>query len=470
MGSSDGCEYGLAQKATASRCEAMAEQAFVIDHPEVLAEPKRVEPPFSWVGHIPFAIHLVKLLRPSILVELGVHTGNSFFAFCQGVMLANSPTRCIGVDTWRGDEHAGFYDDSVYEAVRHHAEDAYPFATLLRMTFDEALAKIDDRSVDLLHVDGLHTYEAVRHDFESWLPKLSDRAVVLFHDITVRSEDFGVWKLWDELKEKYLTFEFHHSFGLGVVCVGKALPEETRSALARACRDERPLFERLGYTACAVAESRASGVPLDSPTGTHELRKYIQRLENRLETSGVRLAYELSLTPVVDGHPVEMRKAAREVLGDELAVAFDLQAWGDESVGSCVFVPLNAPVGARLKKVRLTAADGSTAPGAIESTNSSFEYEGTHFFVKGGAEIRLTFPEGVYRRVEIEYDTIVYGPQLYHLLFEQFAKTYHNIVTNKDELFKRLEAHHAGVIGEKEREIEMLREELARKTKIRSAG
>src|SRR4030095_9798116 len=98
--------------------------------------------------------------------------------------------------------------------------------SILPSTFDEAIGYFADHTFDLLHFDGFHNYEAVKQDFEKWLPKLTDRSVVLFHDINVREREFGVWKLWEELKPQYPHFEFVHSHGLGVLAIGKGYPDE----------------------------------------------------------------------------------------------------------------------------------------------------------------------------------------------------------------------------------------------------
>lgn len=186
----------------------------------VFSYPRRVELPYPWVEHIPFAFFLVEILRPNLLVELGSHTGNSYNAFCQAVELSGSHTKCFAVDTWQGDIHAGEYQSSIYDELRSYQESTYPqFSTLLRMTFDEALPKFADRSVDLLHIDGLHTYEAVKHDFDTWLPKVAPGGVILMHDIAVREHDFGVWRLWEEIKGRFKTSEFTHGYGLGIVYI-----------------------------------------------------------------------------------------------------------------------------------------------------------------------------------------------------------------------------------------------------------
>ena len=171
----------------------------------------------AWSDHIPFAFDLISILRPKILVELGVFTGESFFAFCQAVQECQLHSVCYGVDTWTGDRHTGPLAARVFEDVNTYARERYgASAYLLRSTFDAARDQFSDESIDLLHIDGLHTYEAVRHDFDFWLPKVRSGGVILFHDIAARHDDFGVWKLWEEIEPLAPSFAFIGGWGLGV--------------------------------------------------------------------------------------------------------------------------------------------------------------------------------------------------------------------------------------------------------------
>ncbi len=212
--------------------------------------PHRLTDVISWHGHIPFAFWLVEALRPRVLVELGTHKGDSYCAFMQAVDRLRLDTACHAIDTWRGDEHAGFYGERIFDELRQYHDRRYSrFSRLLRSTFDDAVSHFADGSIDLLHIDGLHTYDAVKNDFETWRPKLSDRAVVLLHDVDVRDSDFEVWRLWNELTSRFPSFRFHHSHGLGVLAIGDNIAGPIRK-LADYAQPEaekvRFFFSRLG--------------------------------------------------------------------------------------------------------------------------------------------------------------------------------------------------------------------------------
>ncbi len=173
----------------------------------------------AWVGHRNFAYDIVSFLEPENIVELGTHHGCSFFAMAQAIKDYSLNTQLVAVDTWQGEEHAGFYDESIYEQFVKIKNTYYQKNNIVihRMLFDEALKKYEDEYFDIIHIDGLHTYEAVTYDFNTWLPKLKKNGIVLFHDV-YSLPHFGTNRFWQEIKNEYeCHFEFLHCYGLGVL-------------------------------------------------------------------------------------------------------------------------------------------------------------------------------------------------------------------------------------------------------------
>jgi hypothetical protein len=204
----------------------------------------------AWYGHVPFAHWLVSAAQPRVIVELGTHNGVSYAAFCEAILRSRLEARCFAVDTWQGDQHAGHYDERVYDEFREFHDPRYgAFSTLIRAKFDDAVESFADGSIDLLHIDGLHTYEAARHDFETWLPKMSERGVVLLHDIAVEAAGFGVTQLWSELEQCYPSFVFSHCNGLGILALGRSVAPVIRALCALPDPEAatvRARFEHLG--------------------------------------------------------------------------------------------------------------------------------------------------------------------------------------------------------------------------------
>jgi hypothetical protein len=307
-----------------------------------------------WSGHLPFAHDVAAAVRPAILVELGTHYGESYFGFCQAAEENSIDCACYAIDTWKGDAHSGFYGEGVFQDVREYNRANYAaFSTLLRSTFDDANPQFADGSIDLLHIDGLHTYDAVKRDFELWLPKVRPGGIVLLHDINVRHADFEVWKFWDVLRDTYESFEFSHAFVLGVIRVpgcSEAAPELLTALFSGSAEDRQAIREhyafaadylelswRNGQGAAAEAPKRflqvfgdRAGVYMETGSGRAELepgvwRDYIVELPHGADACELRL--DLADCPcIVDVSGVAVRNAGDRTLLFQYARKAELEA------------------------------------------------------------------------------------------------------------------------------------------------
>lgn len=230
-----------------------------------------------WIGHIPFAFELIGRQRPRTLVELGTYSGSSFAAFCQAAEACGAGTKCYGIDLWEGDMHMGSFDEELFREVSGYMASHHPgTASLVRKDFNAAVEDFEDGSVDFLHIDGTHTYEAVGNDFRTWLPKLSDRGVVLFHDVNVTVENvgepakhFGVRRFFDETKGAYPNAEFDHCYGLGVIVVGsRACPEVLELVELARTPEAKDYFAARGDEVSRRFAGMGVKLPVHSPYGT----------------------------------------------------------------------------------------------------------------------------------------------------------------------------------------------------------
>lgn len=177
--------------------------------------------PTAWRGHRKFAEWLVSSVKPEVTVELGVAWGFSTFCFAMPRI-----GHVYGIDTFEGDQYTGDYSGS-YEYVLHRQEKLLmnDNVTFIKGNFDDVV-KTWDKKIDILHIDGDHSYEAVKKDYENWIPHLKENGIVLFHDSCVDvlgGRQFGVKRFFEEIDLPKCNFT--HTFGLGVVSKNKELIE-----------------------------------------------------------------------------------------------------------------------------------------------------------------------------------------------------------------------------------------------------
>ena len=161
-------------------------------------------------------VALVRERRPRTVVEIGTDNGGTLFAWCQ---LANPEALLVSIDlpkglfgggySWRdGRRFRKFFTqpDQNLHALRRDSHDPKTVRRLQRLLGGEA--------IDFLMIDGDHTYQGVKRDWELYEPLVAPDGLIAFHDIlrhefqAERPVPCDVDRFWQELAPQHRTAEF----------------------------------------------------------------------------------------------------------------------------------------------------------------------------------------------------------------------------------------------------------------------
>ena len=172
------------------------------------------------LGHLYYA--LARLYRPNVVVCVGSHRGFAPVCFALG-LAANRQGTCTLIDPGKVDRY--WHDPST---VRRLNETFGLDGRLrhLRKTTQQVVADTSlPESIDLLYIDGDHSYDGVKFDFEHLGQKVRPGGLILLHDATAVGQGFTPWEVKRFLeaevygRPEYETFLL--PFGAGLTMVRK---------------------------------------------------------------------------------------------------------------------------------------------------------------------------------------------------------------------------------------------------------
>jgi predicted O-methyltransferase YrrM len=152
-------------------------------------------------------LKIFKELNPKYILEIGTANGGSLFCFCK---LAQDDATIISIDLPEGPLGGGYpeWRIPIYQAFAKENQKLY----LLKKDShkDETLLEVkkilEGNQLDFLFIDGDHSYEGVKKDFELYSTLVRKGGLIVFHDIVNNDPtrlDIEVPKFWREIKIKY---------------------------------------------------------------------------------------------------------------------------------------------------------------------------------------------------------------------------------------------------------------------------
>jgi len=161
-------------------------------------------------------------LRPSVIVEIGSMEGGSFYVLSHA---CNDGSLVISIELPYGDGNSAEKLMMVNEQLKAEGYDSKVILGDSKSSevLDELKNILNGRSIDFLFIDGDHTYEGVKSDWNNYSQFLREKSLVGFHDLMdppYIPED-QAFQVFNELKPYYVCQEKIVKWGVGVLLYEK---------------------------------------------------------------------------------------------------------------------------------------------------------------------------------------------------------------------------------------------------------
>lgn len=163
---------------------------------------------------------MVADLNPEVIVEIGVHAGGTLYAWKR---VGPNPT-VIGIDMLPGGPMPIYQNG---EPRNEHGATVIVGNSHDQPTWEALAEALDGQWIDCLFIDGDHSYEGVRQDYEMYRQLVRPGGLIGFHDIVTHRYALGceVVKLWTEIKNQsaveIVSSEGDSWGGIGVLTVSE---------------------------------------------------------------------------------------------------------------------------------------------------------------------------------------------------------------------------------------------------------
>jgi predicted O-methyltransferase YrrM len=168
-------------------------------------------------------LYILKDLKPKYLMEIGTFMGGTLFLFCQ---VADPNAVIISVDLPYGRFGGGYpkWRIPLYKSFVKSNQKLYLFRLNSHdpKTFKLVQNTLNNQLLDFLFIDGDHSYEGVKLDFEMYSPLVRRGGIIAFHDIVPGPEKHvgGVPIFWNEIKNQFKTLEIVKDWNRGKAGIG----------------------------------------------------------------------------------------------------------------------------------------------------------------------------------------------------------------------------------------------------------